>query len=128
MNDLIAVITPLDTINLVVKLVGVFGNIRKILQTAVNHVGGSCQGVFCSRHIGHVLDNRPLFEEFIGDRLHGRHPVAKEDVRVPHSEGIIGDRHREGDLGGIIADGVENVDPNSVLMVTPVQLTLAKRT
>ncbi|VTR66338.1 conserved hypothetical protein [Desulfosarcina cetonica] len=80
-DNQVAVVARLDAVNLPVELVAELDDIGKILQPPLGTVGGNGQGVFGAGHVGHVLDHRSVIEKFLGDRGHGGHPVAKEDIR-----------------------------------------------
>ncbi len=100
----IAVIAGLDAIDRTVQLRREPLDVGKVVQAGGVGVGGDGQGVFGALQVGaHHIDRAVLDEGRAVGLLRG-HPVAHEDVDVLVLHRRIGDRHRQDDDLGLVAE------------------------
>src|SRR3546814_3243717 len=79
-DQAIAVVARLDAVDLAVELVRELGDVGEVLQALLRRVLRHRQGVLGAFQVGAQHLDRALFA-ILGDvGLHGRHPVAEEDV------------------------------------------------
>ena len=107
-DQLVAVIAGLDPVDLAGELVAELGDVLEVLEARLVGVGRHGKRIFRPFEIGRDHLDALVVEIGLADRIHGRHPVAEEDVDVLVLHRGVGDRHGQHLGRGLVAEAFQH--------------------